>query len=122
MKRAKAILGLGAAAAAGGVLASSRRNAAKRVPSFPSGPVALAADEAAVFAARMAAAPIVRKRDVAVSFAPTTARAVEPLLHGTMYFPRMLADLSAAESSINMLIYGFKPGDIGSAFRDVLLA
>ena len=90
-------------------------------PSFPSGPVSLPADEAAAFAARMAAAPIVRKRDVAVSFAPTTARAVEPLLHGTMYFPRMLEDLRAAESSINMLIYGFKPGDIGSAFRDVLL-
>jgi cardiolipin synthase A/B len=122
MKRVRLLLGLGTAAAAGGVLASSRRNAAKRVPSFPSGPVSLPADEAAVFAARMAAAPIVRKRDVAVSFAPTTARAVEPLLHGTMYFPRMLQDLGAAESSINMLIYGFKPGDIGSAFRDVLLA
>ena len=122
MKRVRLLLGLGAAATAGGALASSRRNAAKRVPSFPSGPVALAADQAAVFAARMAAAPIVRKRDVAVSFAPTTARAVEPLLHGTMYFPRMLEDLGAATSSINMLIYGFKPGDIGAAFRDVLLA
>ena len=122
MKRVRLLLGLGTAAAAGGVLASSRRNAAKRVPSFPSGPVSLPADEAAAFAARMAAAPIVRKRDVAVSFAPTTARAVEPLLHGTMYFPRMLDDLRAAESSINMLIYGFKPGDIGTAFKDVLLA
>ena len=121
MSRVRLLLGLGTAAAAGGVLASSRRNAAKRVPSFPSGPVSLPADEAAAFAARMAAAPIVRKRDVAVSFAPTTARAVEPLLHGTMYFPRMLEDLRAAESSINMLIYGFKPGDIGTAFRDVLL-
>jgi cardiolipin synthase len=34
----------------------------------------------------------------------------------------MLNDLQAATSSINMLIYGFKPGDIGSEFRDVLLA
>ena len=121
MKRARTIVFAGAAAAAAATLASSRRNAAKRVPSFPSGPVSLPADEAAVFAARMAASPIVRKRDVAVSFAPTTARAVEPLLHGTMYFPRMLEDLRAAESSINMTMYGFKPGDIGSAFRDVLL-
>ena len=71
MSRVRMLLGLGTAAAAGGVLVSSRRNAAKRVPSFPSGPVSLPADEAAAFAARMAAAPIVRKRDVAVSFAPS---------------------------------------------------
>lgn len=122
MSRVRMLLGLGAVAAAGGVVASSRRNAGKRVPSFPPGPIALPADEAAVFAARMAAAPLVRKRDVAISFAPTTARAVEPLLHGTSYFPRMLDDLRAASSSIDMLIYGFKPGDIGSTFRDVLIA
>jgi cardiolipin synthase len=121
MKIRRVILGAGAAAVAGGVVAS-RRNAAKRVPSFPSGPVALQADDAAAFAARMAAAPIVRKRDVAVSFAPSTARAVEPLLHGTRYFPRMLADLAAATSSIHVLIYGVKPGDVGSEFRDILVA
>ncbi len=122
MSRGRIILGLGALAAGGAALASSRRNAGKRVPSFPSGPVSLEASDAAEFAARMASAPIVRKRDVAISFAPSTARAVEPLLHGTAYFPRMLEDLRAATSSINMLIYGFKPGDIGSEFRDVLLA
>jgi cardiolipin synthase len=122
MKRGRVLLGLGAAAAAGGALASSRRNAGKRVPSFPSGPVALRAEEAAEFAARLAGAPIVRKRDVAVSFAPTTARDVRPLLHGTAYFPPMLADLAAATSSINVLIYGVKPGDVGSAFRDILVA
>jgi cardiolipin synthase A/B len=121
MARGRLLLGLGAVAAAGGAIASSRRNAGKRVPSFPPGPVALAADDAAEFAARMAEAPIVRKKDVAISFAPSTARSVEPLLHGTAYFPRMLDDLRAATSSIDMLIYGFKPGDIGSAFRDVLL-
>jgi len=120
--RARLILGLGAAAAAGGALAGSRRNAGKRVPSFPPGPVALPADQAAVFAARLAEAPIVRKRDVAISFSPATARSVEPLLHGTRYFPRMLDDIRAATSSINLLIYGFKPGEIGSEFRDALVA
>ncbi len=122
MTRGRIIVGLGAMAAAGGVLVSSRRNAGKRVPSFPSGPVSLEAADAAEFAARLAAAPIVRKRDVAVSFAPSTARAIEPLLHGTAYFPRMLDDLRAASSSVHVLIYGVKPGDIGSEFRDVLLA
>jgi len=121
MSRGRIILGLGALAAAGGALASSRRNAAKRVPSFPSGPVSLEASGSAEFAARLASAPMIRKRDVAISFAPSTARAVEPMLHGTSYFPRMLDDLRAATSSIHMLIYGFKPGEIGSEFRDVLL-
>lgn len=120
MKVRRAILGLGVAAAVGG-LVTSRRNAAKRVPSFPPGPVALAAEDAAAFAARLAAAPIVRKRDVAISFAPSTARAVEPLLHGTRYFPRMMEDLAAASSSIHVLIYGVKPGDVGTQFRDVLV-
>ncbi len=122
MTRGRIIVGLGAAAAAGGVLVSSRRNAAKRVPSFPSGPVSLEAVDAAEFATRLAGAPIVRKKDVAVSFAPSAARAIEPLLHGTAYFPRMLDDLRAATSSVHVLIYGVKPGDIGSEFRDVLLA
>jgi len=122
VKRTRTIIFAGAAAAAAATLASSRRNAAKRVPSFPSGPVALAAEDAAAFAARMAAAPLVRKRDVAVEFAPATAHGVVPLLHGTRYFPRMLDDLRAATSSIHVLIYGIKPGDVGSEFRDVLLA
>jgi cardiolipin synthase A/B len=122
MARGRIILGLGALAAVSGVVASSRRNAGERVPSFPPGPVALDAADAGAFAARLAAASIVRTKDVAVAFAPSTARAVEPLLHGTRYFPRMLDDLRAATSSVHVLIYGFKPGEVGTQFRDVLLA
>ncbi len=122
MTRGRMILGLAAVAAAGGVVASSRRNASLRVASFPPGPISLQAADAAAFAGRLASAPIVRKKDVAVSFAPSSARAVEPLLHGTAYFPRMLDDLRAAESSIHVLIYGVKPGDVGTLFRDILVA
>ncbi len=122
MSRARVVVTAGAVAAAGAALAISRRNAGKRVPSFPSGPVALAADDAAAFASRLAAAPIVRKKDVAVAFAPATARGVVPLLHGTRYFPAIFDDLRAATSSIHVLVYGIKPGDVGSEFRDILLA
>lgn len=122
MSRARTIAAAGAVAAAGAALAISRRNAGQRVPSFPSGPVALAAEDAAAFAARLAAAPIVRKKDVAVAFASTTARGVVPLLHGTRYFPAIFADLRAATSSIHVLVYGIKPGDLGSELRDILLA
>ncbi len=122
MKRSRLIIGLGAAVAAGSALANSRRNAGRRVPSYPSGPVALPAEQAAAYAERLAQAPIVHKRDVAIAFSPSTARAIEPLLHGTRYFPRMLGDLRGAQSSINLLIYGFKPGDIATEFRDLLVA
>lgn len=122
MSRARVVVTAGAVAAAGAALAISRRNAGKRVPSFPPGPVALAADDAAAFASRLAAAPIVRKKDVAVAFAPATARGVVPLLHGTRYFPAIFDDLRAATSSIHVLVYGIKPGDVGSEFRDILLA
>lgn len=122
MKRARTIVLASAAAGAAAAVATSRRNAGKRVPSFPPGPVALAAEDAAAFAARLADAPIVRKKDVAVGFAPSTARAVDPRLHGTQYFPAMFADLRAATSSIHVLIYGIKPGDVGSELRDILLA
>lgn len=122
MSRARAIVAAGAVTAAGAALAISRRNAGKRVPSFPSGPVALAAEDAAAFASRLAAAPIVRKKDLAVAFAPSVARAVDPRLHGTQYFPAMFEDLRAASSSIHVLIYGIKPGGVGSELRDILLA
>jgi cardiolipin synthase A/B len=122
MTAKRRLLGLGVLAGTGAALVASRRDAGLRVPSFPPGPIALRAEDSAVLAARLAAAPLVRKRDLAFSFAPSAARAVEPFLHGTSYFPRMLADLEAATSSIHILIYGFKPGAVGSAFRDVLVA
>ncbi len=65
---------------------------------------------------------VIRRRDVAMSFAPAVATSVEPLLHGRRYFPRMLDDIAAAHDHIHLLIYGYKPGTIGTAFRDALAA
>ena len=45
----------------------------------------------------LAEAERVTKADVAIDFARASAVNVEPLLHGTAYFPRMLADIAAAE-------------------------
>jgi cardiolipin synthase A/B len=122
MTPTRRLIALGAAAGFGAALVTSRRNAGLRVPSFPPGPLALRAEDAALLAARLAEAPLVRKRDLAFSFAPSTARSVQPLLHGKSYFPRMLADLEAASSSVHVIIYGFKPGQVGTAFRDALVA
>jgi cardiolipin synthase len=67
-------------------------------------------------------APYVRRHELAVSFAPSTAANVEPLLHGRRYFPRMLDDIAAAKDHIHLLIYGIKEGDIGRQFLDALAA
>ncbi len=63
-----------------------------------------------------------RRADLAIPFAPTTATSVEPLLHGRRYFPRMLQDIEEAHDHVHLLLYGFKAGTIGSRFRDLLIA
>ncbi len=55
-----------------------------------------------------------------MDFAPAISTSVEPLLHGRRYFPRILEDIAAARQHVHMLIYGYKPGDIGTTFRDAL--
>ena len=123
MKRIRLLLGLGAAAAAGGVarvVAPQRRQARALVP-VRSGlagrgrgcgvrrPDGRRADRAEAGRGRLLRARPRPGRSSRSSTARCTSRGCS-------------TDLRAAESSINMLIYGFKPGDIGSAFRDVLLA
>ena len=68
------------------------------------------------------AKPGLTRRDLAMAFAPATATSVEPLLHGHRYFPRMLEDIDAARDHVHLLIYGYKPGDIGTIFLDRLAA
>ncbi len=94
----------------------------RRVRAFPPGPDALAPGGAKALAARLAAAPRISRRDLAIEFAPSVATSVEPLVHGRAYFPRMLEDIAAATSSVHLLIYGWKVGQIGTTFRDALIA
>jgi cardiolipin synthase A/B len=112
---------LAAGAAAGAVAATSLRRRG-RVVAFPSGDDAIGADAAREHAARLVAGPPLRRSDLAMSFAPAVSTAVEPLLHGHRYFPRMLEDIRAATDHIHLLIYGVKPGDIGTEFLEALAA
>ncbi|MFI5261969.1 MAG: phosphatidylserine/phosphatidylglycerophosphate/cardiolipin synthase family protein [Candidatus Limnocylindrales bacterium] len=108
--------------ALGGAWILRKRLAAGRRTAFPPGPLALRAGDARAYAEIVAGRRRPEKRDLAISFASSTATDVEPLLHGTHYFPRMLADIEAASSSIHLLMYGFQPGEIGTKFRDALVA
>ncbi len=110
-----AAVGAGAAAAGWQLRKRGRRRSA-----FPPGDDAIQPDAARSVAARLAAAPRVRRSDLAMSFAPAIATSVEPLLHGRRYFPRMIEDIEAATDHVHLLIYGYKPGTVGSVFRDLL--
>ena len=113
----KAVVGAGLAAGGAGV---ARARGAKRHVAYPPGPDAIAAEGAQAAAERLLAQPRVSRRDLTMPLAPTLSTSVDPLLHGRRYFPRMLADIAAATDSIHLLIYGYKPGEIGTTFLDVL--
>jgi len=115
-RRRTLAIGAGGIAAAGAML----RRRQGRVPSDPLDPDAIRAEGAAALTAGIVAKPRVRRADLAQTYAPATATAVEPLLHGKRYFPRMLGDIAAAKDHIHLLIYGYKAGDIGETFLTAL--
>ncbi len=110
-------IALGAGVAAAGALLRRR---ASRVPTDPFDPNAIRAETAAARTAEIVARPRVRRADLAQTYAPAISTAVDPLLHGRRYFPRMLEDIAAATDHVHLLIYGYKSGDIGETFLTAL--
>jgi cardiolipin synthase len=61
------------------------------------------------------------RRPLTIDFAPGTATSWELLIDGPAFFPRMLGDIEAATSDVHIIIFGFKAGEIGNRFRDLLI-
>jgi len=61
------------------------------------------------------------RRQLTLDFEPATATSWELLIDGASFFPRLLEDIAAATSDVHILIFGFKPGEIGNQFRDLLV-
>jgi len=72
-------------------------------------------------AERVLRAPV-RRADLALAFAESRASAVEVLVEGRSFYPPMLADIASASSSVHVNQFGFRPGKVGDAFADVLVA
>jgi cardiolipin synthase A/B len=115
----KRTIAIGAGLAAAG---AAMRRRTRRVPIDPFDPNAIRAETAGARTAELVLRPRVRRADLALTFAPAIATAVDPLLHGRRYFPRILEDIGAATDHVHLLIYGYKPGDIGTLFLDALAA
>lgn len=59
---------------------------------------------------------------LALSFAESTAASAEVLVEGESFYPRMLEDIGAAETTIHVNQFGFRPGLVGDEFAEALLA
>jgi cardiolipin synthase A/B len=63
-----------------------------------------------------------KRSDLTLDFEPAIATRMDLLIDGAQFFPRMLEDIEAARTAVHILIFGFKAGEIGDRFRDVLVA
>jgi cardiolipin synthase len=84
-------------------------------------PIAVTNDGIPAHAGRLAAAPV-RRAELALAFAESTASSVEVLVEGKAFYPPMLADIAAATTSVHINQFGFRPGAVGDGFADTLVA
>ena len=64
----------------------------------------------------------VSRAALATAFEPTSAASAEVLVEGEAFYPRMLADVAAATSSVHVNQFGFRPGVVGDEFAETLVA
>ena len=60
--------------------------------------------------------------DLAIVFDESSATSAEVHVEGRNFYPPMLEDIASATSSVHINQFGFRPGDIGEAFAEALLA
>jgi cardiolipin synthase len=90
--------------------------------SEPSHPAALSTtSEISERAGRLVGGPVSRG-DLALRFARSRASSVEVHVEGRNFYPPMLADIASAESSVHINQFGFRPGRVGNAFAEALVA
>jgi cardiolipin synthase A/B len=61
-------------------------------------------------------------KSLALAFDESAASSAEVLVEGESFYPRMLEDIAGASSSIHVNQFGFRPGVVGDAFAEALVA
>jgi cardiolipin synthase len=64
----------------------------------------------------------VNREELALAFSESSAASAEVLVEGASFYPRMLADIASASSSIHINQFGFRPGVVGDEFAEALIA
>ena len=59
-------------------------------------------------------------QDGPLDFAWSTAAMLEPWVEGLQFFPRILADVEAARSSVHILMFGWREGEVGMRMAALL--
>jgi cardiolipin synthase len=59
-------------------------------------------------------------RDAALPFLWSTAATIDPLVDGASFFPRIFADIEGAVSSVHLLMFGWREGEVGMQMAELL--
>jgi cardiolipin synthase len=89
-------------------------------PSWPPPANAVTADRAEAATEAFAARDGTRPHDADFDFAWSTAATIEPWAEGANFFPRIFADVEAARSSVHILMFGWREGEVGTQMADLL--
>jgi cardiolipin synthase len=83
---------------------------------YPPPTVAISSNMAESVAARITAQPKVERQDLAFDLAPSQTASMQLYVDGQNFFPVLLADIQAAQSSVHFEEYGFTPGQVADQF------
>ena len=61
-----------------------------------------------------------RPHDAALDLAWSTAATIDPWVEGANFFPRIFADVEAARSSVHILMFGWREGEVGTRLAKLL--
>ncbi|HEY2354456.1 MAG TPA: phosphatidylserine/phosphatidylglycerophosphate/cardiolipin synthase family protein [Gaiellaceae bacterium] len=89
-------------------------------PSWPPSRDAITAAGAQVATERFVATHP-KPRDVGLPFAWSTAATIDPWPEGKNFFPKIMADIEHARSTVDILMFGWREGTVGMKMTDLLL-
>jgi cardiolipin synthase A/B len=89
-------------------------------PSWPPGPGAITAAGAQIATERFVATHP-KPRDVGLPFAWSTAASIEPWPEGKNFFPKIMSDIRNAKSTVDILMFGWREGTVGTEMTNLLI-
>jgi cardiolipin synthase A/B len=90
-------------------------------PSWPPGRGAITAAGAQIATQRFVARSDAAPADVGVPYAWSTAATIDPWPEGKNFFPRIFDDIRQAKSTVNILMFGWREGEVGTEMTDLLI-
>lgn len=87
--------------------------------SWPPAPGAITAEDAQI-AAEEFAAENRHPFDIALEYEWSTAATIEAWPDGVEFFPRIFADIEGAESSVHIIMFGWKSGELGNEMANLV--